>query len=173
MRISLKNLWIQLFLDSPIWSGIVKIPVKSNMESFVTKALTVVAKLSILDVCGSPGYSSDLVTNELLHLKDFFKGTITLYTAVWSHLLKKSLKVHSHVWDYFLATERPLKMTKNAFYFTSKALFVLKIFKFLSWLFGHVGKRLDKKDKVSFKFYDATAWLTNNRNTHIAQYFEK
>ena len=31
-----------------------------------------------------------------------------------------------------LATENPLKMMKNAFYFTSKALFVLKIFKFLS-----------------------------------------
>ena len=31
----------------------------------------------------------------------------------------------------FLATESPLKMMNNAFYFTSKALFVLKIFKFL------------------------------------------
>ena len=31
-----------------------------------------------------------------------------------------------------LATERPLKVMKNAFYFTSKALFVLKIFKFFS-----------------------------------------
>ena len=29
----------------------------------------------------------------------------------------------------FLATESPLKMTKNYLYFTSKALFVLKIFK--------------------------------------------
>ena len=64
-------------------------------------------------------------------------------------------------------------MMKNAFYFTSKALFVLKIFKFLSWLFGHVAKRLDEKDKVNFKFYDVRAWLTNNCNTHIAQYLEK
>ena len=38
---------------------------------------------------------------------------------------------------------------KNAFYFTSKALFVLKIFKFLSWFFGHVAK-----------FYDVTTCLT-------------
>ena len=53
---------------------------------------------------------------------------------------------------------------KNAFYVTSKAIFVLKIFKFLSRLFGHVAKWLDQKDKVSFKFYDATAWLTI---THI------
>ena len=39
--------------------------------------------------------------------------------------------------------------------------------------FGHGAKRLDKKDKVNFKFYDVEAWLTNNRNTHIAQYFKK
>ena len=32
----------------------------------------------------------------------------------------------------FLATENPLKTIKNAFHFTSKALFVLKIFNFLS-----------------------------------------
>ena len=25
-------------------------------------------------------------------------------------------------------------------------------------------------DKVSFKFYDVTTWLTNSCNTHIAQY---
>ena len=32
----------------------------------------------------------------------------------------------------FLVTESPLKMMKNAFYFTLKALFVLKLLKFLS-----------------------------------------
>ena len=42
-----------------------------------------------------------------------------------------------------LATESPLKKMKNAFHFTLKALFVLKIFKFLFWLFGHLEKRLD------------------------------
>ena len=36
--------------------------------------------------------------------------------------------------------ESPLKVIKNAFYFILKALFVLKVFKFLSWLFGHGGK---------------------------------
>ena len=64
---------------------------------------------------------------------------------------------------HVLANESPLKMMKNAFYFTSKALF---------GLVGHVAKRLDKKDKFNFKFYDVTAWLTNNCNTHIAQYLE-
>ena len=43
----------------------------------------------------------------------------------------------------YLATESSLKTTKKAFYFTSKALFVLKIINLLSWLFGHVAKRLD------------------------------
>ena len=32
--------------------------------------------------------------------------------------------------------ESTLKMMKKAFYFISKTLFVLKIFKFLSWIFG-------------------------------------
>ena len=35
----------------------------------------------------------------------------------------------------FLGTESPLKIMSNAFYFTLKALFVLKLFKFLSWQF--------------------------------------
>ena len=43
----------------------------------------------------------------------------------------------------FLITENLLKMMKNAFYSTLKILFVLKIFKFLPWLFGHVEKPLD------------------------------
>ena len=33
--------------------------------------------------------------------------------------------------------ESPLEMMKNVFYFILKALFILKMFKFLSWLFGH------------------------------------
>ena len=36
--------------------------------------------------------------------------------------------------------ENPLEITKNAFYFILEAPFVLRIFKFLSWLFAHVGK---------------------------------
>ena len=71
-----------------------------------------------------------------------------------------------------LATESPLKMMKNV-HFTTKALFVLKIFKFLSGLFGHVRKWLDKKHKVNFRFYDVITWFTNNYNTDIAHYLKK
>ena len=63
-------------------------------------------------------------------------------------------------------------MVKNAFYFTFKALFVLKIFKFSSWLSGNVEKQLDLKDKVNFKIYNFITWETNNCNTHIAQYIK-
>ena len=47
-----------------------------------------------------------------------------------SHLPKKFLFI------YF--NESLLKMMKNAFYFILKALFVLKIFRFLSWPFAHI-----------------------------------
>ena len=40
----------------------------------------------------------------------------------------------------------------NAFYFTLKALFVLEILKFLSWLFGHVKNSLIRKTKIISKF---------------------
>ena len=47
-----------------------------------------------------------------------------------SHLLKKNWVI--------CFDEIPLKMMKNTFYLILKAFFVLKTFKFLSWLFGHV-----------------------------------
>ena len=51
-------------------------------------------------------------------------------------------------------------MLKKAFYFTLKALFFLKIFKFLSQLFGHAGKRIDSKEKFNFIIYNIKTWLS-------------
>ena len=51
-----------------------------------------------------------------------------------------TLKSGSHIPEIFVLFESPLKMMKNAFYFILKALSVLKIFKFLSRHFAHVGK---------------------------------
>ena len=62
---------------------------------------------------------------------------------------------------------------KNAFYYILKALFVLKIFKFWTQLFGHVGKTAWLKNKVNFKIHDIIAWFTNKCNTHTAQYLTK
>ena len=66
------------------------------------------------------------------------KGTAVNRASVACHGVKGALSGLRQ----FLAPESPLKM-KNAFYFTLKTLFLLKIFKFLSWLFGYVEKRLD------------------------------
>ena len=65
-----------------------------------------------------------------------------------------------------MTTENPLRMMKKAFYFTLKVLFVLKIYQFLSRLFGHAEKRLDK---VNFNIYDVTSWLTSNCSAHIVE----
>ena len=98
-------------------------------------------------------------------------------SRIFSHGIKsrifKNFKNAFSGLRHFLAAESSLKMMKNAFYFTSKALFFLKIFNFVSWLFIQVAKRLHKKDKVSFKSYDVTAWLTNSYNTHIALCLKK
>ena len=59
---------------------------------------------------------------------------------------------------------------KDAFYFILRALLVIKILKFLSCLFGYVEKQLGQKDKVHFKILTSQSFLTNNYNTHIAQY---
>ena len=89
--------------------------------------------------------------------------TVTINLKVFFLFIKGALS--SLRW--FLVTESPLKMMKNAFYFTSKALFVFKISKFLSWHFVHVTQRLDKNDKVNFKFYDITAWWHQPIAIHI------
>ena len=54
------------------------------------------------------------------------------------HVMQLLLVIHVHLKDtlsglkLFLAAKSHLKVIKNAFYFTLKAIFVLKIFKFLS-----------------------------------------
>ena len=73
----------------------------------------------------------------------------------------------------FSATESPLKVMNNAFYFTLKSLFILKIFIFLPRLFGHAEERLHHKDQGNFKIYDVATWEPNNCKTHIAQHLKK
>ena len=65
--------------------------------------------------------------------------------------------------------ESPLKLMKIAFYFMLKALFVFGIFPLLSWRFGSVEKRLNKKVIVIFNLFDITDWKRNNSNTRVAQ----
>ena len=75
-----------------------------------------------------------------------FQGMAFIWTQTYREILKSSLvtfKVglspsQKNIFICFI--ESPLKMIKNAFYFILKALFVPKIFKFLSGLFDHAGK---------------------------------
>ena len=75
-------------------------------------------------------YLNYLFSDQLLFLPSYRKF-LSIFLKVGPHPQKKSF-------IYF--NESPLKMIKNAFYFILRALFVLKIFKFLSWLSGHVEK---------------------------------
>ena len=57
--------------------------------------------------------------------------------------LGKALKSDSHLpkkISVICLIESPLRMMKNVFCFILKALFVQKLFKFLSRLFSHIGK---------------------------------
>ena len=71
------------------------------------------------------------------------KGTKLNQTVLYYSALKHCLKVglsSSKKNPFICFNESPLKMMKNAFHFILKVLFVLKIFTFLCWLFGHVEK---------------------------------
>ena len=59
----------------------------------------------------------------------------------------------------------------KCFLFHVKNSFALEIFTFLSWLFGCLEKRLDKKVMVNFKIWDVTDCTTNNYKTLITQSF--
>ena len=69
-----------------------------------------------------------------------------LPVIVWSYVKRYCtfimyilLTTHSQVCNNFLQ----LKNDEKCFYFILKALFIVKIFKSLSWLFGHVEKWVD------------------------------
>ena len=80
------------------------------------------------------------------------------YHKIKCFLLNKELKTALSCLRQVLATKSLLKMLKNTLYCTLIALFVLKVLKFLYWIFGHVKKRADWKHKtcdvaVCFEIY--------------------
>ena len=82
------------------------------------------------------------------------------------------LKAHSQVWDN-LWQLKAFKNDEKYFFFHLKSLdFFLEIIKFF-FIFGLVEKRLDLKDKVSFKICEITIWEINNCNTYIDQYLKE
>ena len=83
------------------------------------------------------------------------------FTIIDHWLKSSSLKIDSHLPKkllLFASIKSPLKMVKNVFCFLLKCLFfVLKIFKFLSWL---CKKWVDEKTKVSKFVTSQTGILT-------------
>ena len=68
-----------------------------------------------------------------------------MYLKSGSHFPKKI--------GFISFNESHLKMIKDAFYFIFNALFVFKIFKFVSWLFGYVEKNgVIRKIRLISKF---------------------
>ena len=67
--------------------------------------------------------------------------------------------------SFVFFNESPLKVMKNAFYFTLKALFAPRIFNFLSWICGHAEKQLDEKD---FKILISKFMTSQTRKQTIA-----
>ena len=87
--------------------------------------------------------------SEPTHLLPNLLLSITVFRNTWLGKTHYSLcysanilKSDSHLPKIFFIcfNESPLKLMKNAFNLMLKALFVLKITEFLSWLFGHVEK---------------------------------
>ena len=68
---------------------------------------------------------------------------ICLYVCIHMFVVKVGLSPSKKICAISLIENNEImknKIMKNAFYFILIALFVLKIFKFLSRLFGHLGK---------------------------------
>ena len=83
------------------------------------------------------------------------------------------LKAHSKVWDYLWQLKALLKW-RNVPFISPKNLFSFsRYLGFCLDFFGHVWKRLDKKDLANFEIHDVTTWLTNNFSTHITQYLKE
>ena len=69
-----------------------------------------------------------------------------MFDVVFNIGLSLSIKA-----GFIRINESSLK-TKNVFNFILKAIFVLTIFELISWIFGHVGKRLKKNLRLISKF---------------------
>ena len=70
--------------------------------------------------------------------------------------------------------ETPLKMMKNVFYFIFKTLFVLKIFKFLSWFFGIYISWPISQEVKAIRQWNLVSSLSNScQHWQLLTYIEK
>ena len=87
-------------------------------------------------------YQSDIATFEGVRFKPKIKEpTHILSNSASSIDLRSGSDLPKKNYFFLISfNDSPSKMMKNVFYFILKALFALKIFKFLSWLSGQVEK---------------------------------
>ena len=90
-----------------------------------------------------------------------------------SSLVLKVFKGPLSCLKLFLATESPLKIMKNAFYFTLKDLSFLGYLNFCSHVFGLVGKRFDKKVRLISNLMTSQTGKQTITIYILAQYLKK
>ena len=121
-----------------------------NMDQYSWISLNILENAWIWHVCICKGYTEFWVCLSVTQYASIIPENASISLKVGFSLSKKI---------YFIwFNKSPLNMMKKPFHFNLKVLFVLEIFRFLSWLF--VEKMLDQKDKVNFKIYGVTTWLT-------------
>ena len=86
---------------------------------------------------------ANVQTNRMVSTKWTYRKELCFasnYLIFWKFCFSLNSNSHLPKKLFFICfNDGPSKVIKNAFYFILKSLFLLKIFKFLSWLFGHVG----------------------------------
>ena len=132
--------------------------------------------------CTYASFSSLFIKKDFLKFHKIYRKTPMLESLFqYNRREKLCLSCGCILWNiFFLKAQfqvnwkwKSFKNDEKCFLFQLISSFILKIFKFLSWLFGHVQKQFDQKNKVNFKIYDVTTWEINNYNTRIAHYRKK
>ena len=129
------NKLIQWFLKLALFSLIVKL---NKIKESEIKSHGTCANLKVFFLIYKVAHFSNDFWNLFLDKVYHKKWVITVPEEKCT-----SFKGALEALEQCLSTEKALKMMKNAFYSSLKALFVLKIFKFLFWRFALVGKWLD------------------------------
>ena len=88
------------------------------------------------------------------------------------NFLDFALKAHSQVWENFWQLKALKKaLRRKILYISPQKLFSFS--RYLSFYLDFlVMYQYGLIKKITFKFYDVTAFLRNNRNRHIAQYLK-
>ena len=96
------------------------------------------------------------------------------WKAFWNRLWFNLVIQRSTLGSYTISGNwRRFKKDEKCFLFLLWAFFVLKVFKLLPRLLGHIGKLIDNKAKFNFKIYDVTDWKRKQITIHIFSYISK